>query len=111
MTNDTYISDNAGHRVAVPGTANPIVATGQTLADAVIGGDDTVTVVAGAVYAITCTAVGAMILGIAAVTTAANIIWVVPANGEAIIVIPSGATALHFAGTVNTTTAYLRRIR
>lgn len=107
---EVYISDNKGNRVAVPGTAHPIAASGQTLTDAAIGGDHTATVVAGAVYAITCNATGVMLLGIAAVTTAADIIWAVPPNGDIIIKIPEGETVLHYAGTVNDTTVYLRRI-
>lgn len=118
MTNDTYISDNQGNRVAIPGTANPIAASGQTLADAVVGGDHTATVVAGAKYAITVgfttiadgAAMGSFLMGVADVTTAANIIWVCPFNSECIISIPAGITTLHYASDVAGTTAYLRRL-
>jgi hypothetical protein len=110
MTNDTYISDNQGNRVAVPGTANPIAASGQTLTDAATGADHTATVVAGAKYALTCDATGTMLLGILDSTTAANVIWAVPPSGDAIISIPLGVTTLHYNGTVNATTVYLRRL-
>ena len=108
---DVYLSDNAGNR-ASPGAVNcdPLVASGQTLTDAAIGGDHEVTVVAGARYAFTAGLTGGFIFGIAAVTTAANIIWACGLNDTIVIKIPQGYTTLHYASLVNDGTGYLRRL-
>lgn len=108
---DVYLSDNAGNR-ASPGAVccDPVLASGQTLTDDAIGGDHTVTVVAGARYAFTAGLTGGFIFGIAAVTTAANIVWACGLNNTAVIKIPQGYTELHYASLVNGGTGYLVRL-
>ena len=103
--------DNGGN-IASPGAVNadPILASGQTMTDAAIGGDHTVTVVAGARYAFTAGLTGGFIFGIAAVTTAANIVWACGLNDTIMIKIPQGYTSLHYAGLVNNAAGYLRRL-
>lgn len=108
---DVFLSDNAGNR-ASPGAVNcdPVLASGQTLTDAAIGGDHEATVVAGARYAFTAGLTGGFIFGLAAVTTATNIIWACGLNDTIVIKIPSSYTTLHYAGLVNAATGYLRRL-
>jgi len=108
---DTFLSDNAGNR-ASPGAvcADPVAASGQTLTDAAIGGDHSCTVVAGARYAFTAALTGSFFFGIAAITTAANIIWACGLNQTIIMKIPQGQTTLHYAGSANGATGYLRKL-
>jgi len=108
---DVYLSNNAGHR-ACPGAVNcdPVAASGQTLTDATIGGDHTATVVAGESYAFTAGLTGGFIFGVAAVTTAANIIWACGLNDTIVMKIPQGITTLHYAGLVNNAAGYLRKL-
>ena len=109
--NVVRLVSNGGH-TAAPGavSVDPVLATGQKLADAVIGANHTATVVAGKSYAVTADATGAMLLGLADSTVAANVMWVVSPNQTVIIHIPIGYTSLHYSATVNTTTIYLREI-
>lgn len=103
---------NGGH-TAAPGavSVDPVTGTGQKLADAIIGANHTATVVAGKSYAATADATGAMLLGLADSTTAANVMWVVSPNQTVIINVPSGYTTLNYNGTVNATTIYLREVQ
>lgn len=109
---DIYISDNGGNR-ASPGAVccDPVLASGQTLTDAAIGGDHTCTVVAGARYAFTAGLTGGFIFGVAAVTTAANIVWACGLNDTIMIKIPQGYTTLHYASLVNNGAGYLRKLQ
>jgi len=108
---DTYLSNNAGHRAA-PGAINcdPVAASGQTLTDATIGGDHSVTVVAGESYAFTAALTGSFFFGVAAVTTAANIIWACGLYNTIVIKVPESITTLHYAGSVNGATGYLVKL-
>lgn len=108
---EAYINNNAGHVVAIPGTGDPIPGTGQTLTNASADTDTTATVVAEGLYAITAiTATDGIYLGIADVTTPANIIWACPGEAETIIYIPSGITTLHYAMKTADGEAYLRQL-
>ena len=107
---EMFLSDNAGHRVPPADAPDPVAASGQTLANATALANDTATVVAGAKYAFTSMLTGGFIFGIAATTTAANIIWSCPIYKTIIIVIPAGVTALHYATNVNDGTGQLRRL-
>ena len=107
---DTYLSDNAGHRVPPADAPDPVVATGQTLTNATKDTDTSATVVAGAKYALTAQTVGGFYLGVAAITTAANIVWCCPLGETIIIVIPTGITTLHYAADTNSAVGYLRRL-
>ena len=110
MTGYVYLNDNNGNKVCHPDTADPIAASGQTKASGTAGDDLTLTVVAGATYALT--GVGTAVLaGITGVTsTAANIEWVAPIDKTIIIHIPREKTTLYFEGTVGTKNIYLRRL-
>jgi len=102
------LSDNGGFTVP-PGVAGftPKAASGVTLTDAATGGDHTTTLTAGKTYVVMTNATGGMIFGIAAVTTAANIIWFLPPNSIMSFHMPVGYTTLHYAGLVNDSTCYL----
>lgn len=110
MSNEVFLSDNAGHRVPPAGAPDPIAASGQTLTNASKDIDTTVTVVSGAMYALTAQETGGFYLGIAAVTTAANIIWACPVRETIIINIPVGITVLHYATDTSNAIGYLRRL-
>jgi len=108
---EVFASDNSGNRVVFDAdTADPVAGSGQTLTDETTGGDHTVTVVAGATYAFTAALTGSFFFGIAAVTTAANIIWVCGLYNTIIMKIPLGVTTLHYAGSANGATGYLRKL-
>ncbi len=108
--NEVYLSNNAGHRVPPADAPDPIAASGQTLTNATALAADSATVVAGATYAFTSMLLGGFIFGIAATTTAANIIWACPIYKTIIIVIPTGVTTLHYATNVINGVGYLRRL-
>ncbi len=107
---ETYLSDNAGHRVPPAGAPDPVAASGQTLTNGAALAADSATVVAGATYAFTSMILGGFIFGIAVTTTAANILWACPIYKTIIIVIPAGVTTLHYATNVNDGVGYLRRL-
>ena len=111
MYNEVYASDNSGNRTVFDAnTVNPIAASGQTKATATAGDDLTLTVLAGATYALTGIDTG-VLLSITGVTSAAaNIEWVAPANTTIIIKIPTDKTTLYLEGTVTSKNIYLRRI-
>lgn len=113
MSQEVYVSNNKGDRVCLPETATPedgYIQSGQQLTNASADTDTTATVVAGAVYAVTALNTGGFILGIADVTTAANVAWVCPLYRTIIIKIPIGYTSLHYATDTNNGIAYLRRL-
>jgi hypothetical protein len=107
---ETFLSDNAGHRVPPADAPDPIAASGQTLTNGTALANGTATVVAGATYAFTSMILGGFIFGIAATTTPANIIWACPIYGTIIITIPNGVTTLHYATNVNSGVGYLRKL-
>ena len=107
---EVYLSDNAGHRVPPADAPDPIAASGQTLTNAAKDTNTTVTVVGGALYALTAQEVGGFYLGILTTATAANIIWACPLRKTIIINIPPGTTTLHYATDTNDAIGYLRRL-
>jgi len=104
------LEDNGGHVVSIPETADPVIASGQTLTNASKDTDTEATVVAGERYAITAQEVGGFYFGIADVTTAANIVWACPAGKTIVIYIPLGYTTLHYATDTNDAIGYLRKL-
>ncbi len=110
IMNEVYLSDNAGHKVPPAGAPDPIAASGQTLTNAAKDTNTTITVVGGAMYALTAQEVGGFFLGIATTATAANIIWACPIHETIIINVPSGTTTLHYACDTNDAIGYLRRL-
>lgn len=112
----TYLSDNGGRRVPPDvRAANPVAASGITLTDAATGGDETQAVIAGGVYVFTCrpdaTNDDTFIFGVAAVTTAANILWVCVPGETVIIQVPDDVTTLHYMSLTNGGSGYLRRLQ
>jgi hypothetical protein len=107
QNHDVYLSDNIGNRVP-PGCVSgaPVAATGQTLTATTAGTDYTATVKAGKTYQVIAT-VGNLLMGIASVATAANIIWFVPLDHARVFTMPAGYTTLYFTGSANSTVAYL----
>jgi len=109
---ETFVSDNAGHRVPPhPNASDPISASGQTLTNAAKDTNTGVTVVAGALYALTAQEVGGFYLGTADVITyPAYIMWACPVGQTIIIRIPIGITSLKYACDTNDAIGYLRRL-
>ena len=107
---ETCISDNSGNRVCHPHTADPIAASGVTLATGTAGDDKTQTLVGGQRYAITPigTAILASITGVT--STAANIEWCFPPNVTSIFRMPIGKTTLYYEGDTSSKNAYVRKI-
>lgn len=109
--NQFRINDNNGN-IGASGCvcADPIAASGITLATGTAGSDVTQTVIGGAIYAIT--AIGANFLfSITGVTSsAANREWIAASGSTIVIKIPEGKTTLYFEGDANTTYAYMRRL-
>ena len=106
---EVYVSNNAGDRVpSHPNVSAPTLASGQTLAPNKETNTE-VTVVAGALYAIT-SVDGWFVFGIVTTGAAANIIWVCPQDQTIVIKIPSGYTSLHYQSGSDDRTAYLRRL-
>ncbi len=110
MGQEVYLSDNAGHRVPPADAPDPVAASGQTLTNGTKDTNTTATVVAGQKYALTAQEIGGFYLGVADVTTAANIIWACPVGKTIIIVIPNGITTLNYATDTNSAIGYLRKL-
>jgi hypothetical protein len=109
MNHDVYLSDNVGNRVP-PGVASgaPKLASGQTITDATTGGDHyDVTLTPGKTYKIMADATGGWLFGVAAVTSAANVLWFCPPSGVMCFTMPLGYTALHYECLVNSGNCYL----
>ncbi|KKM21604.1 hypothetical protein LCGC14_1633740 [marine sediment metagenome] len=109
MGNELYLSDNAGHRVPPAGSPDPILASGQWL-QADQSEAKSTTVVAGATYAFTATRGGSFYFGIAAVATAANVVWACGLYDTIIIVIPTDYTTLYYSSSQNNGNGRLRRL-
>lgn len=111
--NETYLSDNSGNRVAPLNCADPVAASGITLATGTAGDDKTQTLVQGQLYVITFVATAGKVLLMSATgvtSTAANIEWVVPAGFDRIFRMPLGKTTLYYEGDENTKNAYIRKL-
>jgi len=108
---EIYHSDNMGNRVPPHANlADPELASGQTLTNATAATDTEATVVAGESYVITALTTGGFYFGLAAISTAANILWVCPLGQTIVIKIPVGYTTLHYATNVNNGVAYMRKL-
>ena len=106
-----FNSDNGGHTVPPDVcAADPVVASGQSLTGGSKDADNEATVVAGARYALTALGSSGWYIGLADVTTAANIIWVCAKDQTIVITIPAGQTTLHYARNESNGTLYLRRL-
>lgn len=113
MSQETFLSDNSGNRVA-PGcvAVDPVAASGISLAGGTAGSDVTQAVVGGVTYAITFPMdSGTWLFSITGVTsTAANIEWIGVEGTTITITIPQGVVLLYFECDTGTKTAYMRRL-
>jgi hypothetical protein len=104
MSNASMSLNNAGQTGPLGALdAAPVHGTGGVATDAATGGDETLTVTAGATYLIMATPVsgGNLIFGLATILTAANVAWFVPAGQVCVIRIPLGYTTLHWESLAN----------
>lgn len=93
---EVFLSDNSGNRVPpTPNMADPVAGTGQNVSAAAQNTDETVDVVAGEMYAITCIK-GAHFFGIASTDADADCIWACGSGHTIVIRIPYGKVLLHF---------------
>ena len=110
---EAFISDNAGNRTpGHPNFADPVAASGITLATGTAGDDKTQTLVQGQLYAITYvgTAGKVMFASITGVTSvAANIEWVFMANITYVFRMPIGKTTLYYEADEDKK-AYVRKL-
>lgn len=108
---DVYMSNSIGHRInPASETHRMVAASGQKLTCTAADTDYNVTVVAEGRYAITADSTGVIWMGIAAITSDANIIWSVGPGGTIGIEIPAGVTTLHYGSDSATTIGRLSRI-
>lgn len=111
MNMEFFASDNSGNRTPFhPNMANPVAASGQTQATGTAGDDLTLTVVAGATYALTGAGTAVLVSITGVTSTAANIEWVCPTDKTIIIKIPLGKTTLYFEGDTGTKKVYISRL-
>ena len=106
-------SDNGGFRTSPhPNQSQPVITqTALQLTNATKDTNTTATVVAGKRYRITALVTGGLYLGLADVTTAANVRWVCPLYQSIEIQIPYGITSLHYATDTNSAIGYLVEIK
>lgn len=105
-----FLSDNSGNRVAVPGTENPVAASGISLAGGTAGSDVTQTVVGGQLYAVTSVDSNWLFSITGVTSTAANIEWILVEDATIYIYIPLGVTTLYFECDGGSKTAYMRKL-
>ena len=105
-----YSCDNSGNKTPPhPDLSDPVLGTGQKV---VAGSKDvnaTITVVAGATYAIT-SITGSHIFGLATTATDANCVWAVGQGNTIVIKIPAGYTTLHYQTPSDSRVFYLRQL-
>lgn len=116
MSMPTELCDNKGF-YALPGvpSGHPTNGSSQQLTNAAADTDTTATVVAGKSYMVTAYVTGAFVLGLADVTTAANVMWTAPLGFSRLVHIDpvqagvsNGAdVTLHYATSANDGIAYL----
>lgn len=90
-----------------PNMSQPVAASGQSLAAT---SDTSITVVAGAMYALTCV-VGYCLAGWLTTGTAANIVFACGTGQTILIEVPVGQEDLHYILVGSSPLAYLRRIQ
>lgn len=108
------LSDNSGNRVPPHGDmADPVAASGITIATGTAGDDVEQELVGGKMYAVTLIGTaGTVILASATgvTSTAANIEFVFPAGRTSIFRMPIDKTTLYFEGTESSKNAYIRQL-
>ena len=96
MDGEVYISDNSGNRTpGHPDCADPVLGSGQNVSAAAQNTNESITVVGGEMYAITCIK-GAHFFGIADTGTDTNCIWACGSGHTIVIRIPYDYVLLHF---------------
>ena len=96
MVGEMFSCDNSGNRTGPhPDISDPVAGTGQNVSAAVVDTDETVAVVGGKRYAITCIK-GAHIFGIANTDAATACIWACGSGHTIVIRIPFDKVLLHF---------------
>lgn len=110
MVGEMFSTDNSGNRCGPhPDISDPVLASGQNVSAAAKDTNETITVVAGAMYAITCIK-GAHIFGIATTDTAANVVWACGSGHTIVIRIPYDYILLHFQTPDSSRRFILRRL-
>ncbi len=111
---EAHLSDNSGNRVPPHGDmADPVAASGITLATGTAGDDKTQALTGGKMYAVTLIGTaGTVILASATgvTSTAANIEFVFPAGRTSVFRMPLGKATLYYEGTESSKNAYLREL-
>jgi hypothetical protein len=107
---EMFSCDNSGNRCGPhPDISDPVLGTGQNVSAAAKDTNEEVTVVAGAMYAITCIK-GAHIFGIATTDTATNVVWACGSGHTIVLRVPFGYTSLHFQTPDSSRRFILRRL-
>ena len=115
MQGEVYHSDNSGNKIAIPGTMDPVAASGIT--KSISGTNATVTVEAGARYSVVAgkaTAFGYEIMSLSITGTAvtdANKEWNIPLGKLVIIKIPEGVTTLNVVSTLASATLFMSKLK
>ncbi len=111
MGQEVFASDNAGHRVVFDvNTVDPVPVSGLTVDTGTAGDDVTLTVVAGATYALTCIGASVLVSITGVTSTAANVEWIAPAGVTIIIKIPVGITTLYLEGDTGSKAIRIRKL-
>ncbi len=111
MGQEVFASDNSGNRVVFDvNTTDPVSASGLTVATGTAGDDVTLTVVAGATYALTCIGASVLASTTGVTSTAANVEWIAPAGVTIVIKIPVGKTTLYLEGDTGTKNIRIRKL-
>lgn len=99
---EMYSCDNSGNRSGPhPDISDPVLGSGQNVSAAAQNTNESITVVAGEMYAITCIK-GAHIFGVdysadlTGTDTASNVVWACGEGHTIVIRIPYGYTLLYF---------------
>jgi hypothetical protein len=107
----TKLNNSAGQKADLVACVKPVLASGVILTAGTANDPYTQTVVAGKRYLLTSNGVGVMWFSVTGVvSTAANIEWCLPKNGQVIIEVPVGKTTLYFSGNTNASIAYMATV-
>jgi hypothetical protein len=103
---DMQTTPNGNNIAPTAESANPIVASGQTLDQT----SNTAITVTSGVYVVTAVS-GYVTLGLSTQATAANILWVATVGGPSIhVCVPENITALNYICVGASSKAYLRKV-
>ena len=119
MQGEIYSSDNSGNRVSIPGTIDPVPASGIVKTLTTTFTNYTVTVEAGERYSVVAGKTGIVapylaILSFSITGSAASFAnkeWAVPMGEMVIIKIPEGVTTLNMTGPIDGILVYLSKLK